>query len=405
MDSEVKELLEKNEIQSLDEELREEFQKNGVIVEDDLDELEMVNAVYEESKYEALTTTLHVITTYDCNLACTYCHEGKGDQETKYMDEKTAKIASKFIENLTAENFSKALAVELFGGEPMLNMPVNLQIAEELSTWCEENDKVFFLITVTNGTLMTEKNVEDLAQYNSGFLITLDGPKEFHDRRRVYKDKTGTFDDIIAGMHRAHDLGLEISARIHIDESNMDHIGSLYQLLRDEGLNKVKISFRQVFHTSPACLSNMYCIPDIRGLKAVNQLYSMARGMSLGAEAPEEPSLPGACPAQKVSYYTLDPYLRLYKCAILPPSEKNAVGYINTEDSRPVFSSVHTDFFSRDLISQKECTDCKLLPSCRGGCPAEIFIAHKTTHKTVCRKAELYQTVGETVMNFARRHV
>jgi len=405
VDSEIKNLLEKNEIDSIDEDLKDIFVENEIIVEDDFDELEELNSGYEESKYEALTTTVHVVTTYDCNLACTYCHEGKGNQETKYMDEKNAQVASKFIEDLTAENFSKALGVELFGGEPLLNMPANVMVAKELSMWCEENDKVLFLMAVTNGTLLTEENVEDLAQYDCGFLVIVDGPKKIHDKRRIYKNGEGTFCDIVDGLHRAAEFDLETKIRINLDKTNKDHIVSLFEFLKEEGLTNVEISFRQVFSTSPACLANMYCIPDIHGLKTEHHLYSAAQKMNLRVEEPEEPKPLGACPAQKVSYFTVDPYMRLFKCAILPPLEKNAVGVITPENGKPEFNTVYTDFFSRDLVSLGECKECKVLPTCRGGCPAEVYEAKGTTHSTVCRKSQLFQTVEETVLNYVRTHM
>jgi uncharacterized protein len=404
VDDEIKNFLEKNEVFSLSEEYKDIFTNNGIIVEDQLNEQDAYKLMYERSKYNTASTSLHVITTYNCNLACTYCYEGKGEIECKTADEKTAHCAIQFIKNLTENNNSESLHIELFGGEPLLNMPINLLVVKKLSTWCQENNKNFSVNAITNGTLSTEKNVEDLAQYNCSFLVTLDGPKEIHDRRRIYKNGSGTFDDIIEGLHRVRDLDLGLMIRINVDEANKEHIIPLFEYLKDNDLSNVVISIKSVFKISPACLSYSYCMPDMEGKRVVTSLYTVARSMGFRAEDPEKPSPLGACSAQKASYFTIDPYLRLFKCAILPPYEKNCVGTVSIKDANPMFNHVNIDFLSRDPMIIEPCSTCKLVPVCRGGCPAEIYGVRNTTHGYVCRKPGLYETLKENLMSVIKKH-
>ena len=403
VDSEIKNLLEKNEVSSLTKEYEEAFTANGIIIEDALNEQDAYKLMYEGSKYNTVATTLHVITTYACNLACIYCYEGKGELEHKTMDEKTAHCAIQFIKDLTENNNSKSLGIELFGGEPLLNMPMDLLVAQELHKWCEENGKNFSINAITNGTLSTDKNVEDLAEYHCSFLVTLDGPGEIHDKRRIYKDGSGTFNDIIEGLYRVRDAHLGIMIRINVDETNKDQVVSLFEFLKDNDLNRVVISIKPVFNTSPACLSYGYCMQDLEGLRVVNDLYSVARTMNFRTEDPVKPSPQGACSAQKISYFTIDPYLRLFKCAILPPYEKNAVGTVSMEDSKPVFNHVNIDFLSRDPLAQDKCRTCKLVPVCRGGCPVEIYETQGTTHGYVCREPGFLETMKENLITFVKK--
>ncbi|KYK28048.1 MAG: hypothetical protein AYK19_06240 [Theionarchaea archaeon DG-70-1] len=403
VDSEIKTLLEKNEVSSLTEEYREAFTANGLIIEDALNEQDAYRLMYEGSKYNTVATTLHVITTYACNLACIYCYEGKGELEHKTMDEKTTHCAIQFIKDLTENNNSKSLGIELFGGEPLLNIPMNLLVAQELRKWCEENGKHFSINAITNGTLSTDKTVEDLAEYHCSFLVTLDGPKEIHDKRRIYKNGSGTFDDIMEGLYRVRDAHLGIMIRINVDEANKDRVVSLFEFLKDNDLNRVVISIKPVFNTSPACLSYGYCMPDLEGLRVVNDLYSVARAMNFRTEDPIKPSPQGACSAQKISYFTIDPYLRLFKCAILPPYEKNSVGTVSMEDSKPVFNRVNIDFLSRDPLAQDKCRTCKLVPVCRGGCPVEIYETQGTTHGYVCREPGFLETMKENLITFVKK--
>jgi uncharacterized protein len=402
IDEDMKKSLELQDFSNLDEEYRTLFIENGILVDEDEDELDTVNSLYEESKYDALTTTFHVITTYDCNLSCVYCDEGKGRTIREYMDGEVARRCSQFMTGLTEDNFSKALAVELYGGEPLLNMLVNSMLAKSLKRWCDEHGKLFFLIAITNGTLFTPEILEALSPYEVSFIVPMDGPQAVHDQRRTYTNGKGTFNDIIDGIQRVLDCGLEVKLRIHTDATNVDSMIDFFEDLKSSGLNPVKISLKQSFKTSPACMASTYCIPDGEGLKAINRLRDVARSMNFHVDEPEEPSIPGACPAQKISYFTIDPYGNLYKCAILPPDKNNAVGYID-ENGTAHFNALYSDFFSRDLISLKSCHDCQLLPACRGGCPAEVYDRLRTTHGTVCRKSEIAQTVQETVTQYMKR--
>lgn len=403
VDSEIKRFLEKKEISSLDEELALVFIDNGIIIEDELNEQDAYKMLYERSKYITNLIDVEVATTYECNLACIYCYEGKGELEHKRMNKKTAKCVIKFIQQLAENNNSTALRADLFGGEPLLNMPVNRIIAKELSKWCEENNKDFFMDAITNGTLTTEKVVEELTQYNCRFLVVVDGPKEIHDQRRIYKNGKGTFDDIIDGLHRVVDYGLGIQLRINVDKANKDHVVPFFEFLKEEGLANVTISIIPVFNTSPACQSYSYCMPDIEGLIMVNRLNSIARSMNFRIVDPEKPSPHGACDAQKCSHFVIDPYLRLFKCNILLPFEKNAVGSINPDNSEAVFNYMNVDFMSWNPLDTDECRRCRLVPVCRGGCNVEVFEKQGTTHGYICRKQATYETLRENLTSFVRR--
>ena len=403
IDEQVHHLLEKNEISSLGEDFLKTFIENGIIVEDELDEESVYRLLYERSKYVTPLTAVQVATTYTCNLACIYCYEGKGELERKSMDEKSAQCAIKFIQDLVKNDGSTALRVELFGGEPLLNMPVSLLLAKELSTWCEEHGKGFKINPLTNGTLSTPDVVEEFAQYNCRFLVNIDGPREIHDKRRIYKNGKGTFDDIVEGLHRVRDYGMGIQIRMNVDKTNRDYVVPFFEFLKDEGFTDINLTIKPVFNTSPACSSYGYCIPDAEGLTVAHHFYTIARSMGIITGEPESPSPQGVCAAQKFSNFIIDPYLRLFKCNILLPFEKNAVGVINPETKEPVFNQVNVDFMSRDPLAIEECRQCQLVPVCRGGCNAEIFETQGTTHGYICRKSGILEVLKETLISFVRK--
>ncbi|MBU7001576.1 MAG: radical SAM protein [Theionarchaea archaeon] len=404
VDSETREVLMEGKLSALGEELTDLFTTHGIIVKNGVNECDEYRLMYEKSKYATNSTTLHIITTYSCNLACTYCYEGKGEIEQKSMDTKEAERAIHFVENLTESNNSSSLGIELFGGEPFLNMPINTMVARELEKWCEETSRNFSINAVTNGTLSTQETVEELAQYKCSFLVTVDGTKEIHDQRRRYKDGRGTFDDIMDGLWRVRDSGLHIMVRINVDEYNKEYIVPLFDFLKEGGLEDTLISIKPVFNSSPACLSYGYCLPDTEELRTINDLCHCARERAFKTEEPEKVLPQGPCSAQRSSYFTIDPYLRLFKCAILPPYEENSAGLVDLESSRPLLNSVHTDFMLRNPMEIEPCKTCEYVPICRGGCPVEIYQTQGTARGYICRKPEFQEVIQQKLLNIVKKH-
>ena len=66
--------------------------------------------------------------------------------------------------------------------------------------------------------------LEWLVQHGiTAFQITLDGPREIHDARRISAQKTGSFDAIwqrLAMMQASDSADLEVSIRVHFDASS-----------------------------------------------------------------------------------------------------------------------------------------------------------------------------------------
>jgi len=89
------------------------------------------------------------------------------------------------------------LRVNLYGGEPLMAW-------DRIKTWIPLWNKYFmekrgreinWAIT-TNGTLLNDEKREFLDRYNVSMLMSLDGPKELHDKTRVHYDGRGSWDEI-----------------------------------------------------------------------------------------------------------------------------------------------------------------------------------------------------------------
>ncbi len=153
--------------------------------------------------------------TEDCNMACKYCFE---KQKSKN---------SMSLENLI-EYFSKNRCLDCypFGGEPLLAIDTYLQFIDYMETQKFPEKERFMKglkSVVTNGTLI-KPNIEKLKKYDIEVQISMDGSKEIHDKNRVFKDGTGTYDIAL----EAYQLCVEnkISCSIHgvISKENIPHM-------------------------------------------------------------------------------------------------------------------------------------------------------------------------------------
>lgn len=127
-----------------------------------------------------------------CNLHCTYCYEpdsAKYGSEPVQMTWDTARESVDFL--FKKSGASPEVNLIFFGGEALLNFKLMRRVvvyAEEKAQ--REGKKIDFSLT-TNGTLLTDEIISFFQEHRFGVTISIDGPKELHDKRRVFLSKSG----------------------------------------------------------------------------------------------------------------------------------------------------------------------------------------------------------------------
>jgi uncharacterized protein len=145
--------------------------------------------------------------TEQCNLRCKYCIYGGSYkyQRTHSTKAMSFSLAKKAI-GAFLQHAKEKVHISFYGGEPLLAFDLIKQIisyTESLTT-----KKVHWSMT-TNATLLT-RDVADYL-YKNKFILTVsvDGPKDIHDRYRVFPDGRGTFDAIQANLTYLRSLDME----------------------------------------------------------------------------------------------------------------------------------------------------------------------------------------------------
>ena len=159
---------------------------------------------YTELLPFAINTKIHVLilqVTQNCNLRCDYCVYSGGyttrTHQNKRMSLDTAKLAIDFLKEHSGEK--EKLTICFYGGEPLLEFDL-IKSCVEYSESIMPDKKIEYAIT-TNGTLLSEKYIDWMVEKNFIITVSLDGPKEVHDRSRLFADtKTGSFDTIMNNL-------------------------------------------------------------------------------------------------------------------------------------------------------------------------------------------------------------
>ncbi len=183
-----------------------------------------------------------------CNLHCTYCYEPEG---AKYgpspvqMDSDTAQASIDFLFQRAGK--SHEVNVIFFGGEALLNFKLMRQVvtyAEEKGR--ESGKKVDFSLT-TNGTLLTDEIIDFFQEHRFGLTISIDGPKEIHDKRRSFLtargERKGSYELILPRIQRLLQryTARPIVARVTVTKGTVE-IVRIYEHLSGLGFFEVGFS-------------------------------------------------------------------------------------------------------------------------------------------------------------------
>lgn len=145
--------------------------------------------------------------TETCNLRCRYClYSGTYPMErlhsSKNMSLDTAKRAIKYFKEHSGNK--ERYHLSFYGGEPLTcfdTVKHAIEYTESLGDWGD-----LFVHVDSNGTLLNEDIIRFLVDHKIALQVSVDGPREVHDRFRVYRNGKGTYDRIMRNVSRIREL-------------------------------------------------------------------------------------------------------------------------------------------------------------------------------------------------------
>jgi uncharacterized protein len=156
-------------------------------------------------------SNLMLVVTDRCNLRCRYCvFSGEyGDFHTYRPQDMSWETARQAVDHFLAVNDTPAyramphrkLDVAFFGGEPLLQEDLIRQVVEYTRAHAASHYQLHFSMT-TNLTHLSEEMIPFLREHHIGLNVSIDGPREEHDRYRVDAAGRGSFDAMYDNLAR-----------------------------------------------------------------------------------------------------------------------------------------------------------------------------------------------------------
>lgn len=200
-----------------------------------------------------------------CNLACDYCYVFKHNDMSwrdlpKIISYKTVALFAERLREYAEQTKIKRALVVMHGGEPLLAGPdVLIQHIDTIRNALRATTQVDFSIQ-TNGTLITDSFAKACHKRDVQISVSIDGPKNVHDRRRHLPDGTGSFEKVMSGIRSLQDYPGLLCGVIGVIDPRV-RADDVLRFYSDAELNVIDILLPDATHDTPPPYRTEY--PDI----------------------------------------------------------------------------------------------------------------------------------------------
>jgi len=148
-----------------------------------------------------------------CNLYCTYCHwfrDATVESRPAVMSQEVEQaMFSRFREYILGYGLHEFVLC-LHGGEPLVFGKERIRgfVASARRLAWETGARID-VCTTTNGVLVDAAMADLLRDLDIQVCVSMDGPREIHDRARVDRRGRGSFDKVVGGIKTLRGAGIE----------------------------------------------------------------------------------------------------------------------------------------------------------------------------------------------------
>ena len=157
-----------------------------------------------------------------CNMKCTYCFANEGTYDNIHGGIMSYENLCVLI-NKVFDIYPKGTSgICFFGGEPLLAFSeIKKFIPYVIDLYNKKQLPLPVFSINTNGTLLNEEIISFINKFHISVTVSIDGDKENHDRMRIFKDGTGTYDTIKENLLRIKDKKFVLFCESTITEEYM----------------------------------------------------------------------------------------------------------------------------------------------------------------------------------------
>ena len=172
-----------------------------------------------------------------CNLDCQYCFYL--EKEDLYPGQDSFRMSDAVLEEYIRSYIQAQPGPEIQflwqGGEPTLLGPDFFRKAFHLQRQVLPAGKTLRNALQTNGALLNDEWGKLFKEESVLVGLSLDGPKEIHDRYRVDKAGKGSFDAALRGLETLKKHQVEFNTLTVVSRANEEHGREVYEFLKGIG--------------------------------------------------------------------------------------------------------------------------------------------------------------------------
>lgn len=176
-----------------------------------------------------------------CNLACLYCYYlAKGSLSPRGG---LARMPEDLLEDYIAQHIAASpdeiIRFSWHGGEPTVLGVDYFRAIVEIQRRHRPAGRAIVNGMQTNGTLLDEEWGRFLAAEGFSVGLSLDGPRQLHDRYRLAPDGTSSFDATMRGYELLRRHGVPTDILCVVSATNVGHPAEVYGFFREIGASYV----------------------------------------------------------------------------------------------------------------------------------------------------------------------
>lgn len=315
--------------------------------------------------FENTHLDLSICPTLSCNFRCPYCFENT-QQSTVVMNPETVDRLIAFVKSY---EHVRSVSITWYGGEPTINRAFD--VVCEITRRIKEIDIEFKEAgLVTNAYLLGKDKINQLNDLNIKTVqITIDGPQEVHDKRRILASGRPTFQRIMDNIETLMNSSFngKCNIRVNLDKNNLASFFDLRQTLLNRFRGKELSVYAGHVDTAPDHYDKGCNLCSVewkdftleqfrhRSVQPSEGIYPLGAVFSI-------------CSANTRNSYVIGPQGELYKCWEDVGRQEMIIGSIHDDD--PITNRELVALYSvgTDPYRDAECLECAVLPICGGGC-------------------------------------
>src|SRR5579884_3412740 len=178
----------------------------------------------------------------DCNLDCQYCYYRESLEGTRVR----RRIASEMLDSFFAQfmdyvSDAKVASISWQGGEPTLAGLGFFEQVVALEARHAHPGTTISNALQTNAVLLNDAWGSFLKTYNFLVGVSLDGPQEVHDSRRMYRNGRGSFDHVMRGIDVLRRHAVAFNVLCVLGPHNVERPRELMRFYRQQGFSHVQL--------------------------------------------------------------------------------------------------------------------------------------------------------------------